>query len=158
MKFEKPIVIKKSPTADTRSCDCSEVTKQQLLSSSKQHINDVIKGMNFIAEYIKIQAKLHDYDKMEDIDRFYFDFKNNFETTGWYEDHKIVNRHHLSHDEGIPKDVNLVDVLEYITDCVMAGLARTGKVYDITLDDKILQKAFKNTISLLMDKIKVVDK
>lgn len=151
------IKIHRSQTADTRSCDCSKVSKQQLIDSSKSHINDVIKGMNFIAEVIQNQAKLHDYDKITEIDRFYFDFKNNFETNDWYKDHVSINRHHLSKEEGIPDDVNLVDVLEYITDCVMAGLARTGKVYDITLDSKTLQKAFSNTIQQLINSIEVID-
>ena len=33
------IKIRKSKTADTRSCDFSQVTKKQLLHSSKQHRN-----------------------------------------------------------------------------------------------------------------------
>lgn len=151
------IKIHKSQTADTRSCDCSKVTKRQLINSSKSHINDVVQGMNFIAEVIQNQAKLHDYDKITDIDRFYFDFKNNFKTNDWYKDHVSINRHHLSEEEGIPDDVNLIDVLEYITDCVMAGLARTGKVYDITLDSETLQRAFLNTIRLIVDNTEVVD-
>ena len=151
------IKIHKSQTADTRSCDCSKVSKQQLFDSSKSHINDVIKGMNLIAEVIQNQAKLHDYDKITDIDRFYFDFKNNFETNDWYNDHVSINRHHLSKEDGIPDDVNLIDVLEYITDCVTAGLARTGKVYDITLDSETLQRAFLNTIRLIVDNTEVVD-
>ena len=151
------IKIHRSQTADTRSCDCSKVSKQQLIDSSKSHINDVIKGMNFIAEVIQNQAELHDYDKITEIDRFYFDFKNNFETNDWYNDHVSINRHHLSKEEGIPDDVNLIDVLEYITDCVMAGLARTGKVYDITLDSETLQRAFLNTVRQLIDSIEVIE-
>lgn len=39
-------------------------------------------------------------------------------------------RHHLL--SRTPEDVNLVDVFEYIADCVMAGMARTGEVNDVT--------------------------
>jgi len=35
------IVIRKSETADTRTCDFANVTKETLLKSSVQHIGDV---------------------------------------------------------------------------------------------------------------------
>ena len=41
----KKIYIKKSQNADTRTCDWSKVTKETLLSDSKQHISDVKQGM-----------------------------------------------------------------------------------------------------------------
>jgi len=54
------ITIKTSPTADTRTCDVSKVTKDQLLDSSKMHIEDVKKGMYYIADLIKTAADKHD--------------------------------------------------------------------------------------------------
>ena len=59
-------------------------------------------------------------------------------------------------NDKVPKDVNLIDVLEMICDCVSAGLARTGEVYDVTLSGETLQKAFKNTVDMLIKNIKVV--
>lgn len=41
------IVIRPSPTADTRTCDWSKVTKEQLLESSIQHIGDIHAGLDF---------------------------------------------------------------------------------------------------------------
>jgi hypothetical protein len=37
----------------------------------------------------------------------------------------------------------------------MAGLARTGKIYDDTLSPEILTRAYKNTIELLKNTIQV---
>ena len=37
----------------------------------------------------------------------------------------------------------------------MAGMARTGKIYDDTLSPEILTKAYKNTVELLKSQIKV---
>lgn len=41
------IKIQQSKTADTRSCDFSQVTKDQLIESSIQHIGDIKQGMEF---------------------------------------------------------------------------------------------------------------
>jgi hypothetical protein len=60
-----------------------------------------------------------------------------------------VNRHHLDKADGVPTDVNLIDVLEHIADCVMAGMARSGSVYELKLPDEVLQRAFANTVNLL---------
>ena len=115
------IYINKSPTADTRTCDFAKVKKEQLLKNTEQHIDDVKQGVNFITTFLIEQAKLHDWDKIENIDRFYSDFKTGFKKKTWWENHKKVSRHHLSPTGHIPENVNLMDVLEYIVDCVMAG-------------------------------------
>ena len=47
------IKIQKSSTADTRTCDVSKVTKDQLLESSLQHIEDVKKGMQSFENKLK---------------------------------------------------------------------------------------------------------
>jgi hypothetical protein len=57
----------------------------------------------------------------------------------------------------VPGDVTLVDVIEYLVDCVMAGMSRSGTVYDLDLPQEVLQLAFKNSIDLLKKNIKVVD-
>jgi len=151
------IHIKKSPTADTRTCDVSHVSKEQLLNSSIQHIEDVGKGLLFFQDLINNAIKKHDYDKIYDIDTFYKDFKNDFKTTEWWDRHRKLNRHHLFVEDGVPNDVNLIDVLELIVDCVMAGLARTGYVYNLDLDPDVLKKAFENTIDLLKNNIEIKD-
>jgi hypothetical protein len=57
--------------------------------------------------------------------------------------------------DGVPEDVNLVDVLDLITDCVMAGIARSGSVYQITIPPEVLQRAFDNTVDLLKSQVVV---
>jgi hypothetical protein len=46
-------------------------------------------------------------------------------------------------------------VLDMIADCVMAGMARTGEVYPLTLDPNVLQRAFDNTVTLLQRQVVV---
>jgi hypothetical protein len=38
----------------------------------------------------------------------------------------------------------------------MAGMARSGSVYELKLDDTLLQRAFQNTVAQLKAKVKVV--
>lgn len=151
------IVISPSPTADTRTCDVSKVSREQLLESSQQHIADVSKGLAFFAARLTEAAGVHDYDKLSAIDWFYEDFKTKFEQTGWWDNHRKIHRHHLNMEDGVPEDVNLVDVIEFIVDCVMAGMARSGEVYPLELSDELLQKAFQNTAELLERNVKVVE-
>lgn len=150
------IEIKESKTADTRSCDCSLVTKEQLLLSSKQHVDDVTKGILFFVNLLLEASINHDHDKFSNIDEFFDDFKNNFNTTIWWDKHRKVNRHHLFSEDGIPEDVNLVDVIELIVDCVMAGMARTGTVYPLVINEELLLRSFNNTVELLKNNVKVI--
>lgn len=151
------IEIKKSPTADTRTCDVTKVSRQQLLDSSRQHIADVAKAMAFFSSKLFAAAAEHDYDKLTAIDEFYADFQTSFKQTGWWDNHRKIHRHHLGQPDGVPKDVNLLDILEYISDCVMAGMARSGNVYELEIGDDLLWCAFKNTVDLLKSQVKVVD-
>ena len=149
------IEISKSPTADTRTCDVTKVERRQLLDSSRQHIADVAKAMAFLSSKLFAAAAEHDYDKLTDIDWFHRDFQTGFTETGWWDNHRKIHRHHLAQQDGIPEDVNLLDVLEYISDCVMAGLARSGEVYPLVMDDELLRVAFDNTVSLLKSEVVV---
>lgn len=151
------ITIKKSPTADTRTCDVTKVTKDQLLAASRQHIKDVEDGLLFFIERLAREAALHDRDKITEIDAFYADFQTGFAQTSWWDNHRKVNRHHINIADGIPSDVNLVDVIAHVTDCVMSGLARSGSVYDVELPSELLQRALKNTVELLKSQVSVVD-
>jgi hypothetical protein len=150
------IEIKKSPTADTRTCDVTKVERQQLLDSSRQHIADVAQAMAFFSSKLFAAAAEHDYDKLTAIDWFYANFQTGFKETGWWDNHRKIHRHHLGQADGIPDDVNLLDMLEYISDCVMAGMARSGEVYALEASNELLRRAFDNTVSLLKTQVKVV--
>lgn len=149
------IQIQKSATADTRTCDFANVTKDTLLASSRQHIGDVGQALAFFQALLTRAAVTHDTDKLTDIDGFHADFLTGFKATGWWDRHRTLNRHHLTMDDGIPADVNLIDVLDYIADCCMAGMARSGTVTPLQLTPELLERAFQNTLELLTQNIEV---
>ena len=148
------ISIKKSATADSRTCDWSKVSKDQLRTSSIQHIDDVKKGMDFFKEMIDEATERHDFDKLTNLDGFHADFQTGFKNTTWWDEHRKINRHHLLHEDGVPADVNLIDVLDMITDCVMAGMGRVGSVYPLEITPELLKQAFDNTVERL--KVEIV--
>lgn len=149
------IEINKSATADTRTCDFANTTKETLLTSSRQHIGDVVQAMAFFTSKLVLAAGEHDYDKLTEIDHFHADFITGFKETGWWDNHRRIHRHHLAQEDGAPEDVNLLDVLEYIADCVMAEMARRGSVYDLAMPPELLERAFKNTVELLKKEVAV---
>lgn len=151
------ITIKKSATADTRTCDFKNTTKETLLESSVQHISDIGKALSFFQQKIAEAMVAHDTDKLTDIDGFHADFLTGFEQQGWWDKHRRLNRHHLNHPsgDGIPIDVNLIDVLDFIADCVMAGMGRSGSVYALKLPPELLERAFQNTVELLKSQVVV---
>jgi hypothetical protein len=151
------IEITKSATADTRTCDFANVSKETLIASSLTHIGDVVKALSFFSSKIFKAAGEHDYDKLTGIDLFHKEFAGGFKETTWWDNHRRIHRHHLAQADGVPTDVNLVDVLEYISDCVMAGMARSGEVYGLEMTPELLQIAFNNTVQLLKDEVVVVE-
>lgn len=149
------IQIRKSPTADTRTCDFANTDKAMLLASSRQHIGDVVKAIAFFSGKLVEAAGEHDYDKLTAIDWFHADFVTGFEQTGWWDNHRKIHRHHIDKADGVPDDVNLLDVLEHVADCVMAGMARSGSVYEVKLPDELLQRALRNTVELLKAQVSI---
>ena len=151
------IEIEKSETADTRTCDWSKVTKEELLKSSRSHISDIRKGMEFFSNEIDRAGASHDFTKtsIDGLEMFHKDFKTGFETTGWWELHQERERHHLSNPLYIQDNVNLIDIIEMITDGVMAGMARSGEYRRETLPEGLLEKAFENTINMLLKEVRV---
>ena len=69
--------------------------------------------------------------------------------------HCQTERHHLN--EHCPDDVNLIDVIEMICDCVCAGMARSGSVYPVTISSEILQKAVENTVNMCIESVVLTD-
>lgn len=151
------IQIQPSPTADTRTCDFKAVTREELYRSSERHIDDVQQALAFFRAKLREAAEHHDTDKLTDIAGFHADFVTGFAQTAWWDRHRKLNRHHLDHADGVPADVNLIDVLDMIADGVMAGAARSGvdKVYQPKVSDAVLRQAFDNTFRLLLDQVVV---
>jgi len=149
------IKIKKSNCADTRTCDWSKVTKDELLINSYQHIKDVIKGIEFLSLLLNKRALNHDNTKLSHIDQFHEDFKTGFSKTDWWEMHQKRERHHFNNKSYIKDDIDLLDVIEQIVDGVMAGMARSGE-YRIEIPEAdLLLEAYKNTTKILLDNIEI---
>jgi len=149
------IKIRKSETADTRTCDFAKVTIEILRESSESHIGDVQNGLRFLADELRIAGCHHDKTKLSRLCMFHEDFKTGFKTTKWWEMHQSAERHHLKEPEYIPGDVNLLDIIEMIVDGVMAGMARSGEYRKEEIPDSLLRKAFDNTIELLLNNVQV---
>ena len=149
------IRIRKSQTADTRTCDYANVSRETLKESSRQHIADVQVALGHFAQMLHRAAAMHDVDKLTDLDSFHADFITGFKQSGWWDRHRSLNRHHLGQEDGVPADVNLIDVLDFVADCVMAGMARSGSVYPLELPPQLLETAFQNTVSLLKNIVTV---
>jgi hypothetical protein len=152
---DEVIEISKSTTADTRTCDFANTSEATLLASSIQHIGDVRRALLFFSALCLNAAKDHDEDKITDIAGFHRDFVTGFKQTGWWDAHRRLNRHHLTQADGVPNDVNLIDVLDFISDCVMAGMGRSGEVYPLNLPPELLERAFQNTVALLKSNVVV---
>ena len=152
------ITIKKSQSADSRTAS-GNVDRETLLKASVQHIGDVQKAISFFASMLIEAGVSHDHTKISGIDDFYDSFSKGltgdaFKAEKWFQSH-LGERHHLN--DRCPDDVTLIDVLERIADITMAGMGRSGKIYDDTLDAEMLQRAYKNTIELLKNQITVIE-
>ncbi len=154
----KKIIIRKSNMADSRTCDFSQVSKETLLNATQQHISDVRQGMGWFIEQLIDRAKKHDFTKIKYLDDFYSNFRTNFQKTDWYELHKGMERHHIGVPEGQREDIDLIDVIEFIVDTVVAGVARKGQYYHQSLSPELLDKAFKNTVQKFLDVIELQSK
>ncbi len=153
------IEIIKSPNADSRT-NRAETSMYELEDATIQHIHDVRNGLLFFAEQLNFAGWSHDFTKRAYLEEFYADFISlqpgeEFKAGKWYQTHIHKERHHLLANP--PENVNLIDILEYVTDCVMAGLARSGEVTELSLPDDILRKALTNTTELLKNNVKVLE-
>lgn len=157
--MKKAIQIDSTKNCDTRALKPGqELDKELVKKDTLAHITAVQMCGDFMCEKIQEQFALHDNTKLgKNLDAFKAALESRtvgaeFKKQDWWKLH-LTERHHLN--DSCPDDVNLVDVLELICDCVSAGLARTGTVYDIELPADILEKAVKNTVELLIENIEV---
>ena len=155
------ITIKKSPNADSRSApDLKSLDVKTLESDTNRHIGDIKNGLKFFADMLKEAGEKHDHLKLDRLEEFHEALTSEkIKESKWYKDHITEERHHLVAKvgtiSGVPKDVNLIDVIEHLVDCVMAGMARSGEIYDVELPADVLKKAHENTIELLKKNITV---
>lgn len=155
------IIIKKNPNGDTRTAQ-GKVSFDEFQKSNDMHIRDVSNIMNMLADVIKITGENHDWTKKEYEEQFYEEFTESMKNNGdfsddskWYQNHIRQERHHIN--SYVHEDVDLIDVLEMISDCISAGLARSGKVRPIEIDKDVLYKAFENTCKLILNNCELVE-
>lgn len=152
--------IFKNPNGDTRTAK-QDVTLEEFKKANEQHIDDVSGVMYELSRLVDEAGENHDCTKLSQAKLFYDNFvstmKHNadFVNDEWYQMHITAERHHLL--SKCPHDVNLIDVLEMISDCVCAGLSRSGEVRELELSHEILDRAVKNTVQLISDMIQVHD-
>ena len=157
----KKVKIKQNKLGDTRTAT-KVPTFYEFADSNQLHCRDVRELMDAIAVDIMEQGRNHDITKKEEPYKslFYRELCekiegkiDNFTKGEWYPMHCKVERHHLN--EYCPCDVNLIDIIEMICDCVCAGLARSGNVYPIEISSEILQKALQNTVQMCIDAVEI---
>ena len=154
------VAIHKNPNGDTRTAP-KGITFEQFQKANNSHIADVANVMFEIADKLKDNGCKHDYTKKSEEKLFYGDFIEtmagglDFVSGDWYQLHVNTERHHLF--SRCPDDVNLLDVIEMIVDCVCAGKTRSGEIRELEISADILEKALKNTVKLIDDMTYVVE-
>lgn len=156
--IQDKIIIKKNPNGDTRTAP-KGITFEQFAAANDSHINDVNRVMQRLAEEVSAAGELHDYTKKDFEHEFYKDFvatmneDADFVNGWWYQKHIHDERHHpLSYCH---EDINLIDILEMVVDCTVAGLARSGEVRPMEVNADILSKAVNNTMKMIKDMVVV---
>lgn len=152
------IKIKKNPNGDTRTAP-KNVSFEEFQEANNMHISDVSTVMHEISRMVDDRGVNHDHTKKSQEKLFYENFLStmnegtDFTKDEWYQIHTKTERHHLL--SNCPSDVNLIDVLEMIVDCICAGLARSGEVRPVEINDDILHKAIDNTVELIKSMVEV---
>ncbi len=154
------VYIKPNSNEDTRTA-IKPVSFKEFHEANVEHIKDVKKVMRFLGNKLIIQGINHDHTKLSYEDEFYDNFLSvndgvNFLTNTWYQKHIQEEKHHpfsYCHE-----DINLLDIIETIADCVCAGKARSGEVRPIEFNNEILKKAVANTVKLIDEMTEVKEK
>ena len=152
------VTIKKNPNGDTRTAS-KDVTFEEFQKANRMHIEDVRNTMNELSQILKQKGEVHDRTKLSDEELFYSDFKDtlengsNFILGDWYQLHITTEAHHPA--SYCHKNIDLLDILEMIVDCVCAGKARTGTIRNLEINDEILKLAFNNTVEKIDKMVEV---
>lgn len=157
------IKVKKHTEGDSRVAK-GIPTFDEFRDANLDHISDVKNLGKWFAMELQLRMAMHDYTKVKEPyqSMFYRDLcavlegRMDFFDGQWSKLHyETFERHHLN--RCCPDNVNLFDVIEMLCDCVVAGMARSGEVYDVDVPPEVLTKAVANTVKLLKDEIEVVE-
>ena len=162
--FEGDKIKMERHTAGDSRVSNSVPTREEFDKANNSHRKDVAQLAKRFCDLLETSVLIHDWTKISEpyATMFYDDMcatirgERNFFDGEWSKLHYYeLERHHLKRH--CPDDVTLIDVVEMVCDCVSAGMARSGKVYDLDIDEAILSKALKNTVNLLKEQIQVVE-
>ena len=135
-------------------------SKNGLYIDTQKHRIDVFHVMSFLALELIEAGYDHDWSKIKYFDQFAQDTLErkdtpDFKSRPWYNIHTKEERHHIT--ANLRDDIDFIDILEFIADCVVAGKARSGRVNKkyLELSGETLKKAYWNTVNKLIDEIEV---
>lgn len=155
------VTMKKNTLGDTRTAERMP-TRAEFDAANESHISDVNALVESFTQEMISRVNNHDLTKVYEpyATMFYDDMKANikdgkapFEKLEWFRLHISIERHHLNNR--IPDDVDLIDVIEMLADCVSAGMTRSGHVYEIKIPDSVLQRAVSNTVKKMIDAVEI---
>ena len=148
---EQKVIIKRNPYGDTRTAP-DDYSHDKFRDANREHADTVKRLMSRISSELYDRADAHDFTKFFREEEFWRDFVKaktdpefKFTDGEWYKMHVNAERHHL-HDS-VPIDVDILDIIEMLCDCIAAGYARSGNVYDIDIPITVLAEAINNTIT-----------
>ncbi len=156
-KGDEKVHVVWNTNGDTRVADhVPSIT--EFTEANVSHRKDVFRLMERVGFLLTRAARLHDWSKVEEPyqSMFYRDMadtiqgKMDFMDGDWATLHyNVLERHHLL--KAVPDDVNLIDVIEMVCDCVAAGMARKGDIEEIDIPEDILKRAVWNTEKMLKE-------
>ena len=153
------VEINKLPNTNSREAKKGNISFEDFSNETNIHREDVKNVLYFLASKLEEAGDKHDWTKKERERQFYNSFTAakekglDFKKDAWYKYHVTTDRHHIA--SHVAKDINLIDVIEMISDCCCAGLARSGEIRDIEIKPDVLMKAFNDTVQLTKDSIKL---
>ena len=149
----RKVIVKK-----TENPEYGYNSKEQLLRDTNQHRQDVGNVLGELSLYLFERGVAHDWSKLAFFEQFSQDTLErqdtpDFKSRPWYKIHTTKERHHIN--ANVPEDVDLIDLLEMIVDCVVAGKTRSGEVNNdfLILKDNILEDAYWNTVKKITDTV-----
>lgn len=144
------IKIQANPNGDNRTAP-DGISFEQFHEANLSHISDVKRVMRVLGTELILKGISHDFTKIAYEEEFFKDFLTkkgkDFVSGDWYQKHIHEEKHHpfsYCHE-----DINLLDIIETIVDCVCAGKARSGEIRSLEFDEDILNKAVANTVKLI---------
>ena len=156
------ILLKDTSNGDSRTSKKSP-TLEEIREAVEIHIEDVDHAIEFWKKLLSERQSVHDWTKLDNFeDEYGFLVREGvkdevFLKSEWWHKHITQERHHLQYYS--PLDVNLIDVLELISDRVVAEKGRTGEIIPeyLEIDSNILKEAYWNTVKLLDNKTRRVE-